>query len=66
MLEDGQEWLVGIVDAVVSNTVAGCIGALDSNLADIVVLIGQDESTFIIVETGGETDANERNQRSDR
>ncbi|MFC7209121.1 alanyl-tRNA editing protein [Natronoarchaeum sp. GCM10025321] len=55
---DGDEWLVGTVNAVGPNTVADRIGELGDDTADVVVLVGTDGSTFIVVGTGGETDAN--------
>ncbi|WP_135305613.1 alanyl-tRNA editing protein [Haloarcula amylovorans] len=55
---DGQEWLVGTVDSVGPNTVANRVGALNEDAGDVVVLTGRDGSTFVVVGTDGETDAN--------
>ncbi|QIO25239.1 DHHA1 domain-containing protein [Haloarcula sp. JP-L23] len=55
---DGAEWLVGTVDGVGPNTVADRVGALDDDVADVVVLVGRDGATFVVVGTNGETDAN--------
>jgi alanyl-tRNA synthetase len=57
-VRDGDEWLVGTVDAVGPNTVADRIGSLEDASADVIVLTGQDGSTFVVVGTDGETDAN--------
>jgi len=58
LVRDGDEWLVGTVDAVGPNTVADRIGSLEGSSADIIALTGQDGSTFVVVGTDGETDAN--------
>ncbi|WP_424000360.1 DHHA1 domain-containing protein [Haloarcula salina] len=55
---DGDEWLVGTVDAVDPNTVADRVGSRADLGADIVALAGQDGTTFVVVGTDGETDAN--------
>ncbi|GGN94578.1 alanyl-tRNA editing protein [Haloarcula pellucida] len=55
----GAAWLVGTVDGVGPNTVADRVGALDDDVADVVVLVGRDGATFVVVGTDGETDAND-------
>lgn len=55
----GDEWLVGTVDGVGPNTVADQIRQTEAETADVLVLVGSDGGTFIVVGTDGETDANE-------
>ncbi|UPM44894.1 alanyl-tRNA editing protein [Halocatena salina] len=57
--KDGNRWLVGEVDAVGANAVSERIDDLVGDTADIVVLTGSDGSTFVVVGTTGELDANE-------
>lgn len=57
--KNGDEWLVGTVEAVGPNTVSDCVGDLDEEVADVVALAGRDGSTFIVVGTNGETDSND-------
>ncbi|WP_254280520.1 alanyl-tRNA editing protein [Haloarcula marina] len=55
---DGDEWLVGTVENLGPNTVSDHLRDRDPD-ADVVVLTGRDGSTFVVVGTDGETDANE-------
>ncbi|MBX0297728.1 alanyl-tRNA editing protein [Haloarcula nitratireducens] len=55
---DGEEWVVGTVESVGPNAVSDRLRARDLP-ADVVALVGRDGATFIVVGTGGETDANE-------
>lgn len=57
--KDGNDWLVGEVDAVGANAVSERIDDLVGDTADVVVLTGSDGSTFVVVGTTGEQDANE-------
>lgn len=54
---EGEEWLVGTVDAADANTVADKVRDLADETADVVVLAGGDGSTFLVVGAGGDTDA---------
>jgi len=56
---DGDEWLIGTVDGVDANTVADRLREFDEQLADVVTVVGTDGSTFVVVSTDSETDANE-------
>jgi alanyl-tRNA synthetase len=56
---DGREWVAGTVDGVGPNAVADRVGELTDGGADVVVLAGRDGSTFVVVATDGETDAND-------
>ncbi len=56
---NGDEWLVGTVDGVGPNDVADRIRALETEVADVIVLAGTDGSTFVVVGTAGEQDATE-------
>jgi len=55
----GREWAAGTVESVGPNAVADRVGELPDGTADVVVLAGRDGSTFVVVATDGETDAND-------
>jgi len=55
---NGEEWVVGTVENVGPNTVSDRLGERETT-ADVVALAGRDGSTFVVVGTDGETDANE-------
>jgi alanyl-tRNA synthetase len=55
---NGEEWVVGTVENVGPNTVSDSLRERTTS-ADVVVLVGQDGSTFVVVGTDGETDAND-------
>lgn len=49
---DGHEWVVGTVDGVTANDLAGNARALAGDAADVIVLVGQDGRTFVAVAAG--------------
>ncbi len=54
---DDHRWYLGSVTGVGPNAVADHLGELDDLPADVVVLVGEDGSTFVVVATEGGTDA---------
>jgi alanyl-tRNA synthetase len=56
---NGREWVAGTVAGVGPNAVADRVGELTDGTADVVLLAGRDGSTFVVVATDGETDAND-------
>ena len=58
-MNDGEEWLVGTVEGVGSNAVSDRIAGFTGDAADVIALVGEDGSTFVVVGTDGDTDAAE-------
>lgn len=54
---EGQSWYVGTVTGVGPNAVADHLGDRDELPAEVVVLVGRDGSTFVVVGAGDGTDA---------
>lgn len=54
---DGREWVVGTVDGVGPNELAGEVRELADEAGDVVALVGEQGSTFLVVGTDGEVEA---------
>ncbi len=54
---DGREWVVGTVDGVTANDLAGRARELAGDVADGIVLTGRDGRTFVAVATADGLDA---------
>jgi len=54
---DGREWLVGTVDGVGPNELDDRVRSLAGDVADVVVLTGEDGATFLVVGTDGDLEA---------
>ncbi|WP_327052610.1 alanyl-tRNA editing protein [Halomicrococcus gelatinilyticus] len=54
---DGREWLVGTVDGVGPNELDDRVRELAGEVADVVVLTGEDGATFLVVGTDGDLGA---------
>ncbi|MES3517665.1 MAG: DHHA1 domain-containing protein [Natronomonas sp.] len=55
---NGRTWIVGKIEAAGANAAAERIDTLLKD-SDVAVLVGEDGSTFVVVGTTGDTDANE-------
>ncbi|WP_435154613.1 alanyl-tRNA editing protein [Haladaptatus sp. DFWS20] len=54
---NGTEWLVGAIDGIGSNELADRVRTLAGDVADVVVLTGEDGATFLVVGADGEIGA---------